>query len=391
MLTYQADLQSYYTLTSPHLPLTSAHPTASPFLAFIHCFTLISTRAFVIDLYRPTALVPFADILNHSSTPHTSLASDDFVCHICGSLSRCSHDPINPDGIPYRLLAADIGERQREQLAKNGGGQEDTVEMRAEREVSEGEEVWNSYGEIGDAALLAEWGFLGGEYAGEGLTWEIEDIGGDKGLEELWQRVSEPVQHCKRSDRVNGTDSNLFTALCGNGQAKPPNSDNDENNSTLIALPNSSRPNLLSLSLSGQISFPLFLLLYLHSRDYELLASSSAKSSEIGTDIIRATVREVQRVVEELEKRYSQLDDGSEDGTLGDEGTDELDRLSHDAQAVVRRVLQFLEGVMKRMYRPELDAEQLLKLRDVSDGSSMLGGKTRSDLYVDGLGEKHFC
>jgi len=141
--------------------------------AYLYAYSLISTRAFLIDIYHTLALVPFADILNHSSAPHTSLASDDFVCHLCGRLGQCPHDT-TVGAVPERL--AHVDPHSREMM----GREIDTVDMRSERMVGCGEEVMNSYGKgLGDGRLLVEWGFLEGEFAGNGIEWTVDELLGD--------------------------------------------------------------------------------------------------------------------------------------------------------------------------------------------------------------------
>ncbi|CAD6589046.1 MAG: hypothetical protein TREMPRED_005243, partial [Tremellales sp. Tagirdzhanova-0007] len=54
-----------------------------------------------------------------------------------------------------------------------------TVDMRAERGIGQGEEVFSCYQEdVGDGKLLVEWGFIEGQLGsgGVGLTWNVRDI-----------------------------------------------------------------------------------------------------------------------------------------------------------------------------------------------------------------------
>ncbi|KAL1406858.1 hypothetical protein Q8F55_006267 [Vanrija albida] len=174
-----ADMRAFY--ESSRLPRTRAHPDPSPFEAFAHAFSLVSTRAFIIDLHHTIALCPFADVLNHAGVSHTSLASDDFVCHVCGSLAPCEHDGTAE---PARL--AHLHPNARARIAN----ELDTVDMYVERAVRAGDEVMNSYGEgIGEARLLVEWGFVPGSapaagdesdddegFLGDGITWALSEL-----------------------------------------------------------------------------------------------------------------------------------------------------------------------------------------------------------------------
>ncbi|KAK4689762.1 hypothetical protein P7C73_g359, partial [Tremellales sp. Uapishka_1] len=160
------DLQAFYGATAPHLPPTPRHPLPSPFAAFAYTYSLVSTRAFLIDLYHTIALCPFADLFNHSSIPHSSLQSDDFVCHHCGSLRACTHDPT-----PARLSHLAPCDLRRIDL------EIDSVDMRVERPVEKDCEVFNCYGEnLGDGRLLVEWGYIGQEFTGE-LHFALEEKG----------------------------------------------------------------------------------------------------------------------------------------------------------------------------------------------------------------------
>lgn len=134
----QDQAREFYAATVSHLPPTEQHPDPSPFEAFAHTCSLVSTRAFVIDLYHTIALCPFADLMNHSALSHTSLASDDFVCHRCGSLAECDHDICRPgDELPLRL--EHLSPLERERITNEN----DTVDMYVELPVRRGREIMN--------------------------------------------------------------------------------------------------------------------------------------------------------------------------------------------------------------------------------------------------------
>lgn len=155
------------------------------------------------------ALCPFADVANHSSAPHTSLASDDFVCHRCGSLAQCTHDIPHPQtGSVERLAHLDPNARQ------TIGKGRDTVDMYVEWPLKAGQEVFNSYGEsIPDSRLLVEWGFVPGAFPDpsseergsdegtaredellvEGVTWSLPELCPEI-VAEAWEKMQEGVE-----------------------------------------------------------------------------------------------------------------------------------------------------------------------------------------------------
>lgn len=172
------------------------------------------------------ALCPFADVANHSSAPHTSLASDDFVCHRCGSLARCVHDVPHPQtGIVERLAHLDPNARQ------TIGKGRDTVDMYVEWPLRKGQEVFNSYGEnIPDSRLLVEWGFVPGAFPDaspvaesgsegsaredellvEGVTWTLAELCPDI-VAEAWDKMQEDVELAYAS-RFEPSEGSLLCA-----------------------------------------------------------------------------------------------------------------------------------------------------------------------------------
>jgi hypothetical protein len=317
-------LKRFYATTKHLLNPTTAHPGESTLESYLYAYSLISTRAFLIDIYHTLALVPFADILNHSSVPHTSLASDDFVCHICGSLAACQHDG---NGIPERLAHVDP-------IARGVMEKElDSVDMRSEREIKEGEEVFNSYGRgIGDARLLVEWGFMEGEFAGHGLEWGIDEV--------LTIVMSE-------ADDVGGTKK-AWEEIISNGAVVLelyPDGDIDEDTEKLISSPITTPTDdqVLNLNHNGQISLNIWIALY-------LLCRLSTATEILESEIIAS--------VNALETANS-----SPNPTLGDT-TIETSRL----------VVRLLRNRLNGMYRPEMPMEELLDLRDVSFFKSILRG-----------------
>lgn len=221
MTAFYSAYSHYLTERSPDSP--SGVQTVPPFAAFAHAFSLVSTRAFVIDLHHTIALVPFADIFNHSSDPHTGLQSDPIVCHVCGSLPECTHDIPNSYGIARRLEEmTDEYRVEVERLGRQLGPKGDTVDMLLEKPAELGSELYNTYGsDLSDARLLVEWGFIEGEYAGEGITWDESDLTEEmRQHEDLHRQLSYDVTSALKHLRPSGGSSDEYES--------DSDSDNDE-------------------------------------------------------------------------------------------------------------------------------------------------------------------
>ncbi|WVF72216.1 hypothetical protein IAT40_007028 [Kwoniella sp. CBS 6097] len=406
-----ATLKAFYTATSGHLPPTPSHPTPSPFLAYLHCFALISTRAFMTDIYHLIALCPFADILNHSSssTSHTSMMADDFVCHTCGSLAPCPHDITNPRGVPYRL--AHLGEREIERIER----EEDSVDMRIERSVIRGEEVWNCYGEgLGDARLLVEWGFISGDFAGEGLTWGLDELGLSLGFDdsneteeeaEVEKRCSvvESIgSHFKQSFKRRHTQSNHKIT-----EHKASNSENDEDedeededdddDERLLCPPSEQDDRLLNLDQSGRLSVNIFAHLWMDEyrstrtrrsgvdaegvideQDPLVKSTSTGKSVKArayADEIDIETETEVHRSIEVMERAWSTIGlnspVGEEHVSIDDTSQPEQSEseqpvfvLDGRTRKVVERIKVLLRQRLQGLYNAHLSDEELFDLKD---------------------------
>ena len=103
--------------------------------AFMRAFSWVSSRAFVVDLYHGLSMVPFADLLNHGAPNNAQIESD------------------------VDAYSAEMG---------------GTVDVRAIDSIDPGEEVLNSYGEIGNAELLCQYGFVLDTKSGwERCSWDM--------------------------------------------------------------------------------------------------------------------------------------------------------------------------------------------------------------------------
>ncbi|OJT05111.1 Ribosomal lysine N-methyltransferase 3, partial [Trametes pubescens] len=143
------ETRDYYTTeVHPLLHSVNLQPTLH---GFLHAYSLVCSRAFLVDAYHGLSMVPVADAFNHTHENHVQLASEFDVCPLCGSLNECPHDredtPVHPSAPnwPPHTSPEDPS---------------DTVDMVTVRAIPPGTEVFNTYGaDLGNAALLARYGF----------------------------------------------------------------------------------------------------------------------------------------------------------------------------------------------------------------------------------------
>lgn len=212
---------------------------------------MVSTRGYITDAYHAIALIPFCDLFNHSSHPHTSLLSDQCVCPICGSLASCSHDPPGEDRISH--LSPDYI-AQTEDEGRN-------VEMRAERAIAAGDQVYSCYEEgLGDGKLLVEWGFLGQEKNGQGVTWRASEV--------LRREDGRAYMTITQRERVLGL---LDEALLEIQPARPVCHLTDD-------------PSVFNITADGVIGINILLACYLRSRSSEVRME---ELEEIEDDVVR--------------------------------------------------------------------------------------------------------
>lgn len=274
-------------------------------MAFLHAYSLICTRAFLIDLYHTIALCPFADLFNHSSTEaHTSLSADDFVCYICGSLKECEHDIPSTTGIVRRL--EHLPDLERRRLAR----EEDTVDLRIDRqEVKAGEEVFNSYGEnMGDGRLLVEWGFVEADSVGGNITFSPEELGMNT---ERWVQLLE-----------DGL----------------PNIELDDQEDRLVGPAPEDRPWSLALDTEGAICVTVII---------GLTHGASSQSTP-------ASLSDLHGVVKEIEQLNAV------------QSTGENAPVDPMTVHVIKGVVNLLSTRLAALFRPDLSIDQLFDLRDVS-------------------------
>ncbi|WWC61066.1 uncharacterized protein I303_103644 [Kwoniella dejecticola CBS 10117] len=358
------DIQAFYQTYSSHLPPTSTHPAPSSILSFYYCFSLVSTRAFMIDIYHLIALCPFADILNHSSIhANTSLSSDDFVCHSCGSLKTCKHDITDSQGIAYRLhhLARRDINRIEEDI--------DTIELRVESPiVQSGKEVWNSYGDaIGDGKLLVEWGFISQEFAGEGLIWELDDLTlsyrrsrAEEEDEQEEQRIWELIDRAAKVLTIGIIHGSYRELDDGDSES--------EEDEKLLCGQSKVDARLLNLDQSGRISINMVGWAWFCITDEGSSASTqwtkkaNSEEGRIASENLISAIKSLERLWTHLSREE---DDDDQDSAIPNDPA--VDAPPSVLVNIVERISLLLRARLHKMYRSNKSEDELFDLRDSLD------------------------
>lgn len=167
---------------------TNEEEVRSKYLRFIATAYAISSRVFEIDAYHQSALVPIADLFNHNVIdPDVHFGSLYDVCELCGEPGMCKHliaeaameeaaSSVPPQDTQHNKHIVD--ENLLEELNANtddssdetsgddlsdhnefDSASDECVDIILVNDVECGEEVFNSYGEMSNALLLARYGF----------------------------------------------------------------------------------------------------------------------------------------------------------------------------------------------------------------------------------------
>ncbi|KAI9254077.1 hypothetical protein BY458DRAFT_521422 [Sporodiniella umbellata] len=154
---------------------------------FILASTTISSRAFEVDAYHENALVPFADLFNHRENEQVHFQTDFEVCEACGVAEFCEHQYFDylegeeeeeEEGEAWEdeedLEEASMEEEEETELpdlealeeknvnfweSKEEEENKDTCDMVLDCDVQKGEEIFNTYGDHPNVALLSKYGF----------------------------------------------------------------------------------------------------------------------------------------------------------------------------------------------------------------------------------------
>ncbi|GAA6026318.1 hypothetical protein JCM11491_003428 [Sporobolomyces phaffii] len=138
-------VEPVFALVSP--PLAASRVSHS---TFVHAYSLVCSRAFAVDhTYHGLSLVPFADAFDHAPPGEHDVemcVDEQWVCPICGTVPQCPHDLVDDVEPPSSQHDDD--------------DDDDVIEMvTTARGIEAGQEVYNSYGPLANARLVAEYGF----------------------------------------------------------------------------------------------------------------------------------------------------------------------------------------------------------------------------------------
>eukprot|EP00897_Mesotaenium_endlicherianum_P003762 jgi/Mesen1/3413/ME000192S02578 len=165
-------------------PLCEAHPQEFPAPHFtleryLDAKSAVSSRAFQIDGYHGFGLVPLADMFNHKTAAEDlgketacdgeraepSAAAGEGPRHGGGEEEEEEQQEGGEKGGSIGRDAEQEQEHEQEQEQEEEGeegeedGDDDTLQMVMVRDVAAGSEIFNTYGQLGTAALLDRYGF----------------------------------------------------------------------------------------------------------------------------------------------------------------------------------------------------------------------------------------
>ncbi|SCU92749.1 LAMI_0E11870g1_1 [Lachancea mirantina] len=181
-------------------PSILQNDTSANSLRFVATVFTISSRAFEVDAFHETALVPVADLFNHHALhPDVRFESTYEVCTYCGEFGVCGHAEFDEEeandaeifhegGIAQsrnlqwvaapefvkelekeaaKQLKSSIKELIAKQISKTKPGSvslsdldpQECVDVVLMRGVEKHHEIFNSYGDLPNPLLLARYGF----------------------------------------------------------------------------------------------------------------------------------------------------------------------------------------------------------------------------------------
>ncbi|CAN6475536.1 unnamed protein product [Victoria cruziana] len=130
--------------------------------------SLIASRSFEVDDYHGFGMVPLADIFNHKTgaedvhftlTSYSSDAEEEESAMDLDQKSTASHSNDHSGNSDLNANDGDIINRMERPTFSSPESFSEVLEMIMVRDVKAGHEVFNTYGNLGNAALLHRYGF----------------------------------------------------------------------------------------------------------------------------------------------------------------------------------------------------------------------------------------
>ncbi|PFH50462.1 hypothetical protein AMATHDRAFT_47880 [Amanita thiersii Skay4041] len=171
---------------------------------FYRAYSLVSSRAFLVDAYHGLSMVPIADAFNHELQNHVHLEESDYhVCSECGSLHECPHDRDDAMSIAAVDHITSMA-RSVVPFVVDNDDQDHGYHMVTNTAIPPDAEVYNTYGEtLTNAQLLTQYGFILEVNDNDVLAWEMGDI------------IGCASSDCLRVSRVNnGLMQRYWSELC---------------------------------------------------------------------------------------------------------------------------------------------------------------------------------
>ncbi|EPT01804.1 hypothetical protein FOMPIDRAFT_1048399 [Fomitopsis schrenkii] len=157
------EIRGYYHSIAAHLL-----PASCTISHFLRAYSLVSSRAFMVDAYHGLSMVPIADAFNHITENHIHLECDFDVCPLCGSFAECTHD---------REDAPPASEEPMDWQSPSIPAVPDTCDMVVNRRILACCEVFNTYGaRKSNASLLAWYGFALDGNENDVIGWDLSDV-----------------------------------------------------------------------------------------------------------------------------------------------------------------------------------------------------------------------
>ncbi|KAF4371545.1 hypothetical protein G4B88_008260 [Cannabis sativa] len=125
--------------------------------------TLIASRSFMIDDFHGSGMVPLADLFNHKTgaedvhfTSVSSHSESDSEADI-DQMNGDTYDDNDSDDSEIEI--SPLGTKSSGESSSELGDEPSAMEMIMVKDVKAGSEVYNTYGSLGNAALLHRYGF----------------------------------------------------------------------------------------------------------------------------------------------------------------------------------------------------------------------------------------